>query len=59
MEMDPLFEEDLRDQGLRSFDDFMILEGGRPTSQHKSRETLPVSISVDGRDRVLPGSPPA
>lgn len=37
--------------GLRTFDDFMQVAGGIPTSKHRHRETLPVDIECDGRAR--------
>jgi len=48
LEIDPAFESALCSAGLQDFDAFMRLAGGRPTSKHRHRETLPIEIEIDG-----------
>ncbi|HWL94823.1 MAG TPA: lipopolysaccharide kinase InaA family protein [Phycisphaerae bacterium] len=46
LEIEPAFEDALEAAGLDSFEKYMQIRGGSPTSRHRHRETIPVSIPL-------------
>lgn len=51
MDIHPDYESAVRSSGLNRFDDFMTVRGGTPASRHRHRETLPIELKIDGKNR--------